>query len=1043
MKVDRWQKIKQLYEAALKHPPSGRAEFLDENCNGDAELRREVESLLSFDDAASFMEKPAVAEVADAFAGNREKLAAGENLNHYKIVKQLGAGGMGEVYLAEDEKLNRRAVLKILSGELGFDSQYQRRFVLEARSASALNHPNIITIYEIGKSGDTDFIAMEFVEGESLRSLIEARKIDLNEALSVAIQTASALAAAHGAGIIHRDIKPENIMRRPDGLVKVLDFGIAKYTNAPLNQNEIDNEATTQTKITVPGLVMGTAAYMSPEQARGKTCDARTDIWSLGVVLYEMITGRLPFSGETNSDTLAAILKSEPQPLSVHVAGVPRQLERIVKKALGKDCEERYQVVKDLLLDLKFLQGELGSDGQKVSLTTSSTAIIGTKTQIETPQKTEIVLPPKRGWLWLAAPLLILAAVLAFWYFRQPAREEKPNYSASLTSSQITSWKSELSELDASRARFSPKGNLLAYVASKDGSNAIWLKQIGGGEAFTRRQDDAKEKSPLFSPDGEQIAYISERGGRRGIWTAPSFGGSPTLLVALESLSQGLVHWSKDGATIYFEMSQNLYALDIASKQMKKLTNFDEMRPMERGFSFSPDEKRIVYADRIDGQKDLWTADLNGENAKRLTNDAADDSDPIWYKDGERVIYNSDRNGIKQICLAFLDGEPPVQLTFSDSDSNVSDISADGAKILYTTTKEESDLWSANLDTGKESQITSDIGVEFWQAVAPNGETIAYQAARQSSLGDKWSQCLLLSQKIGGNRHQLQLADGGFNLRWSPDGNQIAFFRAQSGGNYSLWIMSATGGDARAVSTGGVVFGGYSMLPYNRLQTQDYQWSPDSRSLIYAAYRDGVSNIWQTPTDGAGEKPLTSNADKNLLFFNPLFSPDGTQIVWTAMTVGNPNQRTWSLWILNDGRARQIYQSESVLRLVGWSASGSELIVKSVERSKDLSLVPGEINLLQIDSEGGAARPLAKLDTAYFQNIALSPDRKTLAFVTRKSGSDTIQILPSTGGTIKTLISSNDARVYFSSLVFAPDGKTLYYGKQANWQIISMINNFR
>jgi serine/threonine protein kinase len=1045
MESERWQKIKQLYEAALKYPPDERERFLNENCGGDEGVRLEVESLLSFGDATSFMEKPAIAEVADVIVNKRERLAAGQNLNHYKIVKQLGAGGMGEVYLAEDEKLNRDVVLKVLSGEFCLDSQNLRRFVLEARSASALNHPNIITIYEIGKADDTDFIAMEYVEGESLRRLIETRRINLNEALSVAIQTASALAAAHGAGIIHRDIKPENIMRRPDGLVKVLDFGIAKHINAALNPSEIDTEATTQTKITVPGLVMGTVAYMSPEQARGKTCDTRSDIWSLGVVIYEMVTGRVPFAGETNSDTLAAILKSEPQPLSVHVSGVPRQLERIVKKTLGKDCEERYQVVKDLLLDLKFLEGELGAPGQNVSLNTASNTVRNVKTQIETPPITESVLPPKRlNWLWFVAPALILLAVLAFWYFRQPAREAKINYLASLTSSQITSWKSELSELDASRARFSPKGSLLAYIASKDGSNAIWLKQIGGGEAFTRRQDDATEKSPMFSSDGEQIAYISERGGRRGIWTAPSFGGAPTLLVPLEARSQGLVHWSKDGATIYFEMSQNLYALDVASKRMTKLTNFDETRPMERGFSFSPDENRMVYADRIDGQKDLWTADLNGENPKRLTNDAAEDSDPIWHKDKQRVIYNSNRNGVKQICLAFLDGEPPVQLTFSDSDSNVSDISADGTQILYTTTKEELDLWSVHLDVSKESQITSDIGVEFWQNIAPNGETIAYQSARQASLGDKTSHCLLLSQKITGERRQVQLADDGFNLRWSPDGNQLAFMRTQAGNNNNLWITSATGGDARAVSSGGVVFGGYSLLPYNRLQTQDYQWSPDSRSLIYCAYRDGISNVWQTATDGTGEKQLTGNEDKNLFFLNPLFSPDGSRIVWSAMTVGNPNQRVWSLWILSDGQTRQIYQSEAALRLVGWSPSGNELIVKSVEKSKDLAVVPVEVNLLQIALDGGAARPVAKLDSTYFQNIALSPDRKTLAFVTRQGGSDTIKTVPSTGGAAtKMLISSNDARVYFSSLVFAPDGKTLYYGKQANWQIISMINNFK
>ncbi|MDQ3798356.1 MAG: DPP IV N-terminal domain-containing protein [Acidobacteriota bacterium] len=356
-----------------------------------------------------------------------------------------------------------------------------------------------------------------------------------------------------------------------------------------------------------------------------------------------------------------------------------------------------------------------------------------------------------------------------------------------------------------------------------------------------------------------------------------------------------------------------------------------------------------------------------------------------------------------------------------------------------------------NLDGGngggsKEFQLTSDIGVELWQDAAPNGETIAYQAARQSGIGDKLFHCLILSQKITGDGKPAQLAEAGFNPRWSPDGNYLAFLRPEAGNN-SLWITAAAGGDARALTTGGVVFGGYTLLPYNRFQTQDYQWSPDSRSLIYCAYRGGASNVWQAAIDGTGEKQMTANEDKNLLFFNPIFSPDGGRIVWSAMTVGNPNQRTWSLWTLSfeDGKARPIYQSESVLRLVGWSASGRELIVKSVDRSRDTSFLPGEVTLFRVAFDDGSTHEIARLDSAYFQNIALSPNRKTLAFVARQNGRDAIRILPSAGGAAAagTLASSNDVRVYFSSLSFAPGGRTIYYGKQANWQIISMINNFK
>lgn len=1040
MNAEQWQKIKNLFDAALEIAPDRREKFLDNVCGADAELRDEIEKLLrSSSDAESFMEKPAVGEVASLIIEPKRNLEKGQRVGHYEILQKIGAGGMGEVCLAQDTRLERKVAVKFLAEEFSQNSDRLRRFVLEAKAASALNHPNIITIYEIGEFDGANFIAMEHVEGDSLRRLISGHKLKLDDVLDAAIQIASALAAAHVAGIIHRDIKPENIMRRPDGLIKVLDFGLAKQTIFSAT-GDASTEAPTRERLsTIPGLVMGTAAYMSPEQIRGKKVDARTDIWSLGIVLYEMITGRVPFTGETNSDTLAAILKNEPSPFSDSVAGVPPALEHIVKKALGKDCEERYQVVKDLFLDLKILQTELNTAAQKNGLSLYSTREDPAQsTRIEAPQKTETFLP-KRRWLWLAVAL-VLPAIIAAWYFWRPRGEAETNFSASLTSLPIASWKNEPSEGEASRARFSPDGKIVAYVASKNGSNAIWLKQIGGGIPFTRSQDEAKETSPLWSPDGGQIAYLSERGGRRGIWTAAALGGTPTLLVTLEARSQGLVHWSNDGATIYFELKQNLHALNIASKQITKLTNFDEARRLDRGFSFSPDEKRIVYADRIDGQKDLWTADMNGANPTRVTNDAAEDSAPIWYKDGTRVIYNSDRNGIKQICLAFLDGRAPVQLTFSDSDSSVSDVSTDGAQILYTTTKDDSDLWGVRLDSGKEFQLTSDIGVEFWQDAAPNGETIAYQAARQSSVGDKLFHCLLLSQKIGSDARQVQLADDGFNPRWSPDGNYLAFLRSQAGNN-SLWMTSATGGDARAVSGGGIVFGGYLPLPYNRMQTQDYQWSPDSRSLIYCAMRNGVSNIWQTGTDTASEKQLTNNEDKSLLFFSPLFAPDGSRIAWLAMSTSDPRKPVWSIWIWADGKAHQVYQSATVLSPIGWSAAGKELIVKSVETT---SPFPAEVTILQIAPDTNETREIARLKTAYFQNFAISLDRRYLAFVTRNDGGDTIQILPSTGGaTAKMLISSNDTRVYFSNLTFAPDGKTLYYGKQANWQIISMINNFK
>lgn len=285
-------------------------------------------------------------------------ISPGTIIGHYRVISQLGAGGMGEVYLAQDTKLDRRVALKILSEEFAGDPERMRRFVQEAKSASALNHPNIITIHEIGDCERSNFIATEYVKGETLSRRLRGESMSLGSTLEVAIQIASALQAAHDAGIVHRDIKPDNVMIRPDGFVKLLDFGIAKLTEK--NREPIDEEAATAISAgTSPGMIVGTAAYMSPEQARGKQIDARTDIFSFGVVLYEMLTLRHPFEGENAMDVIGSILHKEPAPIRQLLPDVPQDIERLINKTLRKDREERYQTAKDLLIDLKDARQEL------------------------------------------------------------------------------------------------------------------------------------------------------------------------------------------------------------------------------------------------------------------------------------------------------------------------------------------------------------------------------------------------------------------------------------------------------------------------------------------------------------------------------------------------------------------------------------------------------------------------------------------------------------------------------------------------------------
>ena len=355
---ERWQLIKELFHAALGQAPERRAAFLDEACGGDATLRAEVESLLAaHEQPKDFLDAPAHELMAGRLMEHEAKLGQGQTLAHYQIISTLGAGGMGEVYLAKDTRLGRKVALKLLPSSFTNDGGRVRRFELEARAASALNHQNILTIHEIGRDKGIYFIATEYVEGETLRQRMAGKGVKTKEALDVAIEVAKALTAAHAEGIVHRDIKPENIMVRKDGHVKVLDFGLAKLTGP---QAATELEAETRAGVTTEtGMVMGTASYMSPEQARGLVVDARTDIWSLGVVLYEMVTGAAPFGGATNSDVIVSVLEREPPPLTGYPTEVSAELQRIITKALRKDREERYQVVEDFFLDLKSLAQEL------------------------------------------------------------------------------------------------------------------------------------------------------------------------------------------------------------------------------------------------------------------------------------------------------------------------------------------------------------------------------------------------------------------------------------------------------------------------------------------------------------------------------------------------------------------------------------------------------------------------------------------------------------------------------------------------------------
>jgi len=1082
MELDRWKQIERLYHAALEREADEREAFLAEACAGDEDLRRDVAGLLACDiPSDSFIQSPAIEIAARALAAEplieassnpTRSLIAGAQIGAYQLLEPLGRGGMGEVHLALDTRLGRKVALKLLPPEFTTDAGRVQRFAREARAASALNHPNIITIHEIGETakekGGLRYIVTEYVEGETLRQRIARapkRRMNVSEAIEVAAQIAAALSAAHKAGVTHRDIKPENVMVRPDGLVKVLDFGLAKLTTS--QPEAIDSDAPTLSRKlgTAPGMILGTLRYMSPEQARAHEVDARSDIFSLGAVLYEMIAGEPLFAGETTADIIAAIINKEPGPLAEFTRETSLsgdELDRIVRKALAKDRQNRYLTARDLQIDLQSLKQELDLSALlgRVRSRAARGVDWGRDLAKKSLSRSGVHSFFQSGWRSVAGAVILATLIIAgtVWLF---SRSSAPPSNTRFET--LYGRKGQESIYLPQQSRFSPSGKMIAFVAPGDGDN-IYFRQISGERETQITFDKSLDSSPVWSPDGERIAYVSDRANQIGVWVIPSFGGAPGLIKKLaDSETNGarprLVAWTKNGtdngSAIYYEWNDKLFSLDLSSKETTQVAQFAQSLEHARDYSLSHDGQEVAFSAKMGNHFDIWRVSIRGGKPRRVTNDAAPDIRSVWRPDG-KLFYNSVRDGKTQLYLADPSGGEPALIPTGDHSCILHDYSSTNNRLLCYEYRDESDIFSLEIGSGAETQATNDLGAEFWSSVSPNGATLLYHAIRGERFNWAPRKSLLFTKPLKPKGLPIRLAAEASEAQWSPNGEQIGFLRmAELTSN--LWTINAASGEEHRLTASDVRSNPIrDSPPFNTVLPKVWGWAPDSRQIAYCASQDGVAGVWTATADGSRTTHVTSTLDRALQFDSPFWSPDGLRLAFVSEPSASSVKKNRSLWVTKGETPEMIFQTESALRFLGW-AGNNRLLAAVADEFSQSWVQPTTVKLLSLTLAGiGASGKtgsvqnwLGSLPETYWVNLRLSPNGHGVAFVQMSNGRNDIWLAPIYGagggdarmGRPQKLTNNGDPSFFFSSLAWSPDGKNIYYDKQTRWNMLTMIEN--
>ncbi len=876
MTPERWARMKALYHSALEVPEDQRNALLGEGCGSDHSLRQDVQDLLAMP-----------ADLPSPVAAFSSAIPAGSMLGRYRVDAQVGRGGMGAVYRAFDTELLRPVALKVLPPEFRADPQRRERLLREARAASALTHPNVVTVYEVASDRGIDFIAMEFVEGERLDMLIPPGGLPLQQTLDYAVQIAAGLERAHAAGIIHRDLKPQNIvLSRSGGLgvLKLLDFGLAR-------QVPVSTEA--RASLTAEGEIAGTPAYMSPEQAQGKAVDGRSDIFSFGAVLYEMLSGRKAFSGDSTIAVLSAVLRDEPAPLT----GVPEELLRLVGRCLRKHPERRMQHVGDVRVILEDIKAEA-----------VATAPVPTARR-------------KGRWPLFAAGILTIAGLAAFW-----GVWNQRSHGSGLHLVPLTAYPGV-----ETGPTFSPDGTQVAF--SWDGEQQdnfdVYVTLVSSGAPPLRLTNDAAvDKSPAWSPDGRQIAFVRVKGRRAAIHLISPLGGHERRLAELHPPDDGvpLLAWSPDGKWLAIADEdatgvRGIFAVPSGAGEKHRLTA--NRLGMDRSPAFSPDGRHLAFASCKDSYScDLFTMEVAagclGAGAPiQVTHQNVYIGGVAWLGDGKTLIYEAsddvDLNQFLWRTHAF-GGGAPERVELSGRQARLPAVSRSGNRLAFSRGGGDEDIWKYESGGGASSFISSTL-YEYNPAYSPDGRMIAFSSNRSGKM-EIWicdrDGFNLVQLTDGPGRHQ-----GG--PQWSPDGSSIAFSSQAEDGTWGVFVVDAAGGQARRVTP---------------RDTSAYttSWSRDGKWLYYSTNASARLELWRIPAAGGASVQVTESGG-----FIGLESWDGKTLYYYKTR----EQGSTPLYArgLPSGTER-VASAEAVNDTLGVGSEGVYFFAKTPEGSYALRLLP-------------------------------------------------------------------------------------------------------